>query len=76
LDGDAMSLQFVAGKRQYFRDRVVDIHLPSFRRGVLALSVFYGITSEGLTESPLRLQFGRAHRHAFAKADHEGLRTE
>jgi hypothetical protein len=29
-----------------------------------------------LTEIGLRLQFGRAHRHAFAKDDHEGLRTE
>jgi hypothetical protein len=42
----------------------------------LALPVFYGITSEGLTETRLRLQFGRAHRDAIAKADHEGLRTE
>jgi uncharacterized membrane protein len=42
----------------------------------LALPVFYGITSEGLTETRLRLQFGKAHRHGFAKADHEGLRTE
>jgi hypothetical protein len=42
----------------------------------LALPVFYGITSEGLTEARLRLQFGRAHRHAIAKGDHEGLRTE
>jgi uncharacterized membrane protein len=42
----------------------------------LALPVFYGVTSEGLTETRLRLQFGKAHRHAFAKADHEGLRTE
>jgi hypothetical protein len=42
----------------------------------LALPVFYGITSEGLTETRLRLQFGRAHRHAIAKGDHEGLRTE
>jgi hypothetical protein len=41
----------------------------------LTLPVFYGITSESLTETPLRLQFGRAHRRAFAKADH-GLRTE
>src|SRR3984885_166094 len=42
----------------------------------LALPVFYGITSEGLTETRLRLQFGRAHRHAYAKADHEGLPPE
>jgi len=42
----------------------------------LALPVFYGITSEGLTETRLRLQFGKAHRHAFTKADHKGLRTE
>ena len=42
----------------------------------LALPVFYGITSEGLTETRLRLQFGRAHRHAIAKGDHEGLRVE
>src|ERR1700675_4922469 len=42
----------------------------------LALPVFYGITSEGLTETRLRLKFGKAYRHAFAKADHEGLRTE
>jgi uncharacterized membrane protein len=37
----------------------------------LALPVFYGITSEGLTETRLRLQFARAHRHAFAKGGHE-----
>ena len=42
----------------------------------LALPVFYGVTSEGLTETRLRLQFGKAHRLAFTKADHEGLRTE
>ena len=42
----------------------------------LALPVFYGITSEGLTETRLRLQVGRAQRHAFAKGDHEGSRTE
>ena len=28
-------MQLVASKSQHFRDRVVDIHLPSFRRGVL-----------------------------------------
>jgi uncharacterized membrane protein len=33
----------------------------------LALPVFYGITSEGLTETRIRLQFGRAHRGATAK---------
>src|SRR3981189_4005095 len=38
----------------------------------LALPVFYGVTSEGLTETRLRLQFGRAHRRAFAKSGHEG----
>jgi uncharacterized membrane protein len=42
----------------------------------LALPVFYGITSEGLTETRLRLQFGRAHRRAFAKSDHEGVHAE
>src|SRR3984893_3060746 len=42
----------------------------------LALPVFYGITSEGLTETPLRLQFGRAHRRAFAKSGHEGVHAE
>jgi uncharacterized membrane protein len=33
----------------------------------LALPVFYGITSEGLTETRIRLQFGRAHRGVLAK---------
>jgi hypothetical protein len=42
----------------------------------LALPIFYGITSEGLTETRLRLQFGKANRRAFAKTDHDGLRTE
>src|SRR6202041_3590327 len=34
LDGDAVSLQLGTGKRQPLRDRVIDIDLPSFRRGV------------------------------------------
>jgi hypothetical protein len=38
----------------------------------LAFPVFYGIPSQGLRETPLRLQFGRAHRRSSAKADHEG----
>ena len=42
----------------------------------LALPVFYGITSEGLTETRLRLQFGRAHRRAFAKSDHGEVHAE
>jgi uncharacterized membrane protein len=42
----------------------------------LALPVFYGITSEGLTETRIRLQFGKAHRGALAKSSREGLRTE
>jgi hypothetical protein len=42
----------------------------------LALPIFYGITSEGLTETRLRLQFGKTHRGALAKNSHEGLRTE
>jgi uncharacterized membrane protein len=48
----------------------------------LALPVFYGITSEGLTETRIRLQFGRTHRGSFAKREasandgHEGLRAE
>jgi uncharacterized membrane protein len=42
----------------------------------LALPVFYGVTSEGLTETRLRLQFGRTHRRAFAKSDHEGVHAE
>jgi hypothetical protein len=48
----------------------------------LALPVFYGITSEGLTETRIRLQFGKAHRGALAKSgvlakgSHEALRTE
>jgi uncharacterized membrane protein len=35
----------------------------------LALPVFYGITSEGLTETRIRLQFGKAQREAAAKRD-------
>jgi uncharacterized membrane protein len=42
----------------------------------LALPVFYGITSEGLTETRLRLQFGGDHRRAFAKSGHEGVHAE
>jgi hypothetical protein len=34
------------------------------------------IRCEGFTETRLRQQFGKAHRHAFTKADHEGLRAE
>ena len=49
---------------------------------LLALPVFYGITSEGLTETRIRLQFGNAHRGALGKSgalensSHDGLRTE
>jgi uncharacterized membrane protein len=48
----------------------------------LVLPVFYGITSEGLTETRIRLQFGRAHRGVLAKRGtlaknvREELRTE
>lgn len=48
----------------------------------LALPVFYGITSEGLTETRIRLQFGKANRgrlakrRAFASSGNEGLRTD
>src|ERR1700676_2595246 len=42
----------------------------------LALPVFYGITSEGLTETRLRLQFGRAHHRAIAKRGHDGVHAE
>jgi hypothetical protein len=47
----------------------------------LALPVFYGITSEGLTETRIRLQFGRTHRRtsssgALAKDSHDELRAE
>ena len=40
----------------------------------LALPVFYGITSEGLTETRIRLQFGKAQRDAAANrnADRPG----
>ena len=48
----------------------------------LALPVFYGITSEGLTETRIRLQFVRAHRGvltkrgALAKGSHDGVHAE
>jgi uncharacterized membrane protein len=48
----------------------------------LVLPVFYGITSEGLTETRIRLQFGKAHRGAIAKSavlaksGQEGVHTE
>jgi uncharacterized membrane protein len=48
----------------------------------LTLPVFYCITSEGLTETRIRLRFGRTHRGTLAKAGtlakggHEGLGTE
>jgi uncharacterized membrane protein len=41
----------------------------------LALPVFYGITSEGLTETRMRL-LGRTHRDVVAKAGHDGMRAE
>jgi uncharacterized membrane protein len=42
----------------------------------LALPVFYGITSEGLTETRFRLQFRRHHRGASARNGREGVRSE
>src|ERR1700704_2412483 len=48
----------------------------------LALPVFFGITSEGLTETRIRLQFGRAHRGGLAtrgvlaKGSHDGVHAE
>ena len=46
----------------------------------LALPIFCGITSEGLPETRIRLQFGRPSRGgesgALAKNGHEGLRAE
>jgi uncharacterized membrane protein len=45
----------------------------------LALPVFYGVTSEGLTETRIRLQFGRTRRGTAAKSgalsknSHEGV---
>src|SRR3984893_1473538 len=42
----------------------------------VALPIFYAITSEGLTETRIRLKFGKAHRGAPAKNSHEELRTE
>jgi hypothetical protein len=42
----------------------------------LALPVFYGITSEGLTETRLRLQFARTHRRVLAESGHEGVHAE
>jgi hypothetical protein len=42
----------------------------------LALPVFYGITSEGLTETRIRLQFGKTHRGTAAKGGHDRLRAE
>jgi TMEM175 potassium channel family protein len=35
----------------------------------LALSVFYGITSEGLTETRIRLQIERTHRKSLAQSE-------
>ena len=35
----------------------------------LALPVFYGITSEGLTETRIRLQFGKAQHEAAVNRD-------
>jgi hypothetical protein len=53
----------------------------------LALPVFYGVTSEGLTETRIRLQFGRAHlgrahrgaltkSATLAKSNREGMHAE
>jgi uncharacterized membrane protein len=43
---------------------------------LLALPVFYCVTSEGLTETRFRLQLGRTRRGAVAKNLHEGWRAE
>ena len=42
----------------------------------LALPVFYGVTSEGLTETRIRLQFGKAHRRALPRNGYETLGAE
>jgi uncharacterized membrane protein len=42
----------------------------------LALPVFYGITSEGLTETRIRLQFGGGRRKASERNARQRLRTE
>jgi hypothetical protein len=42
----------------------------------LAWPVFYGLTSEGLTETRIRLQFGKAHHGTWRKSSYEGLLTE
>ena len=43
---------------------------------LLTLPVVYGITSEGLTETRIRLQFGKAHRGTAAKGGPEGMPAE
>lgn len=42
----------------------------------LALPVFYGVTSEGLTETRIRLQFGKARRRALPRNGYETLGAE
>jgi uncharacterized membrane protein len=42
----------------------------------LALPVFYGVTSEGLTETRIRLQFGKAHRGTLSRKRNETLGAE
>jgi hypothetical protein len=42
----------------------------------VALPVFYGVTGEGLTETRIHLQFGKARRRGLPRNSYETLGTE
>ena len=63
-------LRAILGVVCYAVAGVAGLSMPKLALAIfLALPVFYGITSEGLTETRIRLQFGKAQREAAAKRD-------
>ena len=63
-------LRAILGVVSYAVAGVAGLSMPKLALAIfLALPVFYGITSEGLTETRIRLQFGKAQREAKREAD-------
>jgi uncharacterized membrane protein len=63
-------LRAILGVISYAVAGVAGLSVPKLALVIfLALPVFYGITSEGLTETRIRLQFGKAQREVAAKRD-------
>jgi uncharacterized membrane protein len=63
-------LRAILGIISYAVAGVAGLSVPKLALVIfLALPVFYGITSEGLAETRIRLQFGKAQREAAVKRD-------